>query len=173
MKKIYSLLLLVFLMNGAGNAADPHELRSSDTTKNQPVEAPAGGKAKITDTRKNKPQFLKTGISISLKPFKPLILKSSGQKPFQEEEKVLSNVKIYPNPVHDQLNLSYRVNKDSNVTIQIMDVLGNEIATLLSQKLSTGEQLNSFDISSRLNSGFYFLRISAGGETVIKRISVL
>lgn len=175
MKKLYSLLLFVFIINGAGNAAGTQELRPSDTTKNHPAASQPAGKSKITDTRKDKPGFLKTGINISLKPFIPTIFKkdTENKKPLQEDDKLLSNVKVYPNPVQDELNLSYRVNKDSNVTIQIMDVLGNEIATLLSQKLTAGEQLNTFNISARLNSGFYFLRLTAGSETVVKRISVL
>jgi hypothetical protein len=55
-----------------------------------------------------------------------------------------------------------------------MDILGNEITTLLSQRLSAGEQSNSFPISSSLSSGYYFIRFMvAGGQPVIKRISVL
>ena len=54
-----------------------------------------------------------------------------------------------------------------------MDVLGNEILTLLSEHISAGEQTNSFNIASKLSSGFYFVRIVAGSESVIKRISIL
>ena len=54
-----------------------------------------------------------------------------------------------------------------------MDVLGNEITTLLSQKLMAGEQNSSFNVASRLSSGFYFLRFVVGDEVVVKRISVL
>jgi hypothetical protein len=54
-----------------------------------------------------------------------------------------------------------------------MDVLGNEISTLLSQRLQAGEQLNSFPIASSLNSGYYFIRVIVGNETIVKRISVL
>ncbi|EOR95682.1 hypothetical protein ADIARSV_0995 [Arcticibacter svalbardensis MN12-7] len=87
--------------------------------------------------------------------------------------KVLNNVKVYPNPAEDQITISYTLTKESTVTIKIMDVLGNEIATLLSQRLPSGEQNNSFNIASRLNSGYYFIRLLAGNETVIKRISIL
>lgn len=134
---------------------------------------------KITDTRLNKPAFLKNGVMVNFVPFKPakdkLFAGGAGSKTFKpgDSDKVLNNVKVYPNPVSDQLNLSYSISKDANVTIKIMDVLGNEITTLLTERLSAGEQANSFNIASRLSSGFYFIRVSVAGEIITKRISVL
>ncbi len=131
---------------------------------------------KITDTRPNKPTELQKGIGIKVVPFKPIPVKITNVGPNALKsfptDKVLNNVKVYPNPVADQLNLTYQVSKEANVTIKIMDVLGNEVVTLLSQRQSAGEKISSFDISSRLNSGFYFIRLIVGNETVVKRISV-
>jgi hypothetical protein len=132
---------------------------------------------KITDTRVNKPAFLKNGVMVNFVPFKPSKDKVFAGSPktvrAADNDKVLNNVKVYPNPVADHLNLSYSISKDANVIIKIMDVLGNEVTTLLTERLSAGEQSNSFNIASRLNSGFYFIRVSVSGETVTKRISVL
>ena len=88
-------------------------------------------------------------------------------------QKPIDNVKIYPNPVSDQLNLTYYLKKDGLVTIKILDVLGNDIYTLLNQKLVAGTQTNKFIIESKLNTGFYFVRIVAGSDSIVKRISVL
>lgn len=149
---------------GRGQGSGP------DSTKN---------KTKITDTRSNKPG----GVKVNVVPFKPAdkVFGNTSSQPAKTiiknidtgEDKILNNVKVYPNPVSDMLNLSYRVKKDSNVTIKIMDVLGNEVVTLLSERMSAGEQNNTFNIAYKLNSGFYFLRLVVGNETVIKRISVL
>lgn len=132
---------------------------------------------KITDTRLNKPAFLKNGVMVNFVPFKPSKEKVFAGSPKSikqsDNDKVLNNVKVYPNPVADHLNLSYSISKDANVIIKIMDVLGNEVTTLLTERLSAGEQSNSFNIASRLNSGFYFIRVSVSGETVTKRISIL
>ncbi|MXV52580.1 T9SS type A sorting domain-containing protein [Pedobacter sp. HMF7647] len=133
---------------------------------------------KIYDTRPNKPSYLKTTVGVDFTPFNPFNTKTSTlpgatpKNPQQDNDKILSNVKVFPNPVTDQINLSYHVTKESNVTIKIMDVLGNEVATLLSERTSSGEQLNTFNISSKLNSGFYFIRLMVGNETIVKRISV-
>lgn len=137
--------------------------------------------AKITDTRKDKPSFLNKGVKINFVPFKPTEIKAAvpattagapKNNPVQDN-KVLTNVKVYPNPVEDEINFSYHISRESNVTIKIMDVLGNPITTLLSQKLPAGEQLNTFNVASKLNSGIYFVRIMVGNEPIVKRISVL
>ncbi|WP_423147290.1 T9SS type A sorting domain-containing protein [Rubrolithibacter danxiaensis] len=173
MKKLYSLFFSFFIFLNASAAfksilyAAEREL--SDTSKTKTP-------AKITDTRPDKPPFLNSGVGINLVPFKPNT-KSATIAPIknngQEDDKVISNVKVYPNPIEDSVNLSYNLNKESNVTIKIMDILGNEITTLLSQKIPAGEQLNTFNIASKLNSGFYFIRLIVGSESVVKRISVL
>ena len=183
MKKNYlstvtNLLVTVMLMSVSGlvQAGIP-QVNMSDTTNSR--------KPKITDTRKNKPAYLKNGVKVNFIPFKPQVDKVFGNTSsvppkikevdttLDDDNKVLNNVKVYPNPVTEQLNLTYLVNKDSNVTIMIMDVLGNEVATLFSERLPAGQQNHSFNIASKLTSGFYFVRLMVGTETVIKRISVL
>ncbi len=93
--------------------------------------------------------------------------------PNAESDKLISRVKVFPNPVSDQINLSFKLSKDNTVSIKLMDALGNEIMTLLSQRLTAGEQTHSFSIENKLSSGYYFIRLVAGSETVIKRVSVL
>lgn len=134
---------------------------------------------KITDTRLNKPAYLKNGVKVNFVPFKPIkdnLFTSTkvmtGIKT-SLNDKVLNNVKVYPNPISDQLNLSFNISKDATVTVKIMDVLGNEITTLLSERVSAGDQNKPFQIASRITSGFYFIRVSAGSEVITKRISVL
>ena len=96
------------------------------------------------------------------------------QAPDKGEEKVLNDVKVYPNPVSNQLNLTYRITKDTNLTIKIMDVLGNEVAILFSKQVPTGEQMHTFSTPANLNSGgIYFVQILAGEETIVKRIYVM
>lgn len=90
------------------------------------------------------------------------------------KDKLLTVVKIYPNPVEDQLNIILLIGKDgTQTTIKIIDLLGNEVVTLANERLNAGEQTKSFTIPSRLNAGIYFLRVMAGAESQVKRISVL
>ncbi|QNL49436.1 T9SS type A sorting domain-containing protein [Olivibacter sp. SDN3] len=124
-------------------------------------------KSRVSDNKDYKIDNLHFGF----KPFAPV----SGMQKLtnNESDKVLSNVKVFPNQISDQISLSFKLNKDSNVSIKIMDALGNEVSTLLSQRLSSGEQNNSFNVGGKLNQGFYFIRVVAGTETIVKRIEVL
>ena len=134
---------------------------------------------KITDTRLNKPAYLKNGVKVNFIPFKPAKDNFFGNTKIMnasksgDNDKVLNNVKVYPNPISDQLNLSFSMSKDANVIVKIMDVLGNEITTLLSERVAAGDQTKPFTIASRITSGFYFIRVSVGSEIITKRISVL
>src|SRR5690606_23034771 len=68
-------------------------------------------------------------------------------------EKLLSSVKVFPNPIVDQISLSYRLDKQSSVSIKVMDALGNEVMTLLNQELDAGPQSHVFDTNNKLTNG--------------------
>jgi len=88
-------------------------------------------------------------------------------------EKMLVVLKVYPNPVDDQVNLLVRIDRETSFSVKVVDLLGNEVVTLANERIAPGEQTKSYTIPNRLNSGIYFLRIAAGSETLVKRISVL
>lgn len=89
------------------------------------------------------------------------------------KQKILSVLKIYPNPVSEQININLRLDRDISFSVKITDILGNDVATLANERSSAGEQTKTYTIPSRLNPGIYYLKILAGGEQVVKKISVL
>jgi hypothetical protein len=115
----------------------------------------------------------KNGLHLVLPPIKPAIISTTRLTVAKNDDKLLNNVQVYPNPVTDQINLKYELSRNSNVTIKIMDVLGNDVITIFSQRVEPGEKVYTYSINNKLNRGFYFVRIVAGPESVIKRISVL
>jgi hypothetical protein len=115
----------------------------------------------------------KNGLHLVLPPLKPAVISTQKVSVYKPDDKLLNNVQVYPNPVTDQINLKYDLSRYSNVTIKIMDVLGNDIITLFSQRVDPGEKNFNYSLNSKLSRGFYFVRIVAGTESVIKRISVL
>ncbi|WP_316831066.1 T9SS type A sorting domain-containing protein [Pedobacter aquatilis] len=125
-------------------------------------------------------------IKANIQPYRPLYMSLAGGSMFNSysasvkgtsissKDKLLTIVKIYPNPVEDQLNIILSIGKDgTQTTIKIIDLLGNEVVTLANERLNAGEQTKTFAIPSRLNAGIYFLRVVAGTESQVKRISVL
>lgn len=177
----YLRFLVLFIVLGIIMPRNTYGYNSSQPAGPDTSKVKAKVSAKITDTRVNKPAYLKNGVKVNFIPFKPgkdaffgnTTIMGSPKPVAVSTEKILNNVKVYPNPISDYLNLTYSINRDVNVTIKIMDVLGNEITTLFAERLTEGEHSNSFSIASRITSGFYFIRVSVGNEIITKRISVL
>jgi hypothetical protein len=115
----------------------------------------------------------KNSLHLVLPPIRPAVMSTTKVNVYKPDDKLLNNVQVYPNPVTEMVNLKYELSRNSNVTIKIMDVLGNEIITTFSQRVEAGEKTFSYQLNGKLTRGFYFVRIMAGTESVIKRISVL
>lgn len=90
----------------------------------------------------------------------------------ESAEKVITNVKVMYNPVAEQINVSFKLNKQSSVAIKLMDALGNEVLNLSNATLEAGNQNLSFETEGKVSPGFYFVRVGSGTETVVKRISI-
>ncbi|WP_428330181.1 T9SS type A sorting domain-containing protein [Mucilaginibacter sp.] len=121
---------------------------------------------------KNSKSGSKNNLHLVLPPMRPAVISTTKVMVAKPDDKLLNNVQVYPNPVTDQINLKYDLSRYSNVNIKIMDVLGNDIITLFSQRVEPGEKTFSYPLNNKLNRGFYFVRVVAGTESVIKRISV-
>lgn len=90
----------------------------------------------------------------------------------KDAEKIITNVKVFYNPIAEQVAVAFKLTKSGNVSIKVMDALGNEMLTLHNGNLEEGMQSLSFDTAGKLTTGFYFVRVSSGSETIIKRISI-
>lgn len=161
--KIYSriLLLAVAMLMSFTMVATPKQ--KGDTTL-----------LRLTRLSKKDKNVLKT-YHVNFPAIKPIPVpanKTTSSTAYAED-KLLTNVQVYPNPVIDQINLKYSISKASNVNIKIMDVLGNEVINLFSQHVEPGEFKAVYTLKGKLNSGFYFVRVVVGTESVIKRISIL
>jgi hypothetical protein len=120
-----------------------------------------------------KNSYLKNGLHLALPPLKPAATSTLKINVIRTDDKLLNDVQVYPNPVTDQINVKYVLSRNAIVTVKVMDVLGNDVITLLSQRIGSGEQSFSYPLNNKLARGFYFVRVVAGTESVIKRISVL
>ena len=87
--------------------------------------------------------------------------------------KILTVLKVYPNPVTDQINVSLRLDRESMLSVKITDLLLNDVVRLGNERCAAGEQTKTYTIPNKLNPGMYFLKIEAGGEPKVLKISVL
>jgi hypothetical protein len=78
----------------------------------------------------------------------------------------------YPNPFNPATNLEFRIPKSGFVSLQVYDILGNEVATLVNEERTAGNYEIRFDASS-LTSGVYFYRLSVDNFVGIKKMTLL
>lgn len=116
-------------------------------------------------------------IKANFQPYKPSTLSynpyGNGSGSPAKSTKILTVLKVYPNPVNDQVNISLRLDREIMLSVKITDLLGNDVIRLANERAPAGEQTKTYNISNKLNPGMYFLKIEAGGEPKVMRISVL
>ena len=78
----------------------------------------------------------------------------------------------YPNPFNPTTKISYQIFKRGFVSLKIFDVLGNEIATLVSEEKTAGEYEVNFSGLS-LSTGIYFYRLQSGGYSITKKMTLV
>ena len=78
----------------------------------------------------------------------------------------------YPNPFNPVSKIKYRIPHRSMVKLQVFDILGNEISTLVNTEQTAGSYEVEFN-GSNLASGIYFYRLNAGEFTSVKKMLLL
>ncbi|MBN1481375.1 T9SS C-terminal target domain-containing protein [candidate division KSB1 bacterium] len=79
----------------------------------------------------------------------------------------------YPNPFNSQTTITYNIGKQTHVTIEIYNLWGQRIKTLVDEKKDIGIYTITWDAPSR-PSGVYFIRLltSGGYHQVIKTVLI-
>nr|MBP6673432.1 T9SS type A sorting domain-containing protein [Bacteroidota bacterium] len=79
----------------------------------------------------------------------------------------------YPNPFNPSTTLSFTVQVSGLTTLKIYDPLGREVSILVNEHLEAGAyHKRTFD-ASRLASGIYIARLTNGGVSQIKKMSLI
>ncbi|WP_337865051.1 T9SS type A sorting domain-containing protein [Ignavibacterium sp.] len=77
----------------------------------------------------------------------------------------------YPNPFNPSTTISFTIPQSEFVTLKVYDVLGNEVAMLVTEYKSAGTYNVQFSTNNlHLSSGIYFYRIQAGQFNEVKKM---
>ena len=87
----------------------------------------------------------------------------------------------YPNPFNSSTKIKISIPQDlkretRNVTLKVYDILGNEVATLVNEKLPAGEyeiEFNPGSVNIEAPSSIYFYRLKAGGYAETRKMLLL
>ncbi|MBI2429298.1 MAG: T9SS type A sorting domain-containing protein [Ignavibacteriales bacterium] len=92
------------------------------------------------------------------------------------ENKISPNVyalgQNYPNPFNPVTTIQYEIAASSHVTIKIYDIVGRQVAVVVNELKKPGAYKIIFD-ATRIASGVYYYKLSAGSFTDIKKMVVV
>jgi FG-GAP-like repeat/FlgD Ig-like domain len=82
-----------------------------------------------------------------------------------------------PNPARDQALVSFTLPQNENVSLAVYDMAGRRLRTLNSGAMDAGPHQLPFDLKDQagraMPSGLYFLRLEAGGRTLVRRLAIV
>jgi endoglucanase len=78
----------------------------------------------------------------------------------------------YPNPFNPTTVINFQVSAHSYTTLKIYDLIGREVATLVSEELTAGKHSRHWNAAS-MPSGVYFYRLQAGSFSETKKLILL
>jgi hypothetical protein len=78
----------------------------------------------------------------------------------------------YPNPFNPSTTISFNLSEASNVSLKVYNVLGQEVVSLLNDKMSSGIHQINFD-AANLKSGTYYYRIETDSFSEVKKMILL
>jgi hypothetical protein len=78
----------------------------------------------------------------------------------------------YPNPFNPSTTISFGLPSRSFVSLKVLDVIGREVATIVSEELQAGNHSRQWH-AVNMTSGIYFFRMQAGYFTETKKLLLL
>lgn len=78
----------------------------------------------------------------------------------------------YPNPFNPSTSIAFDLPADATVALEVFDVIGRPVTTLLRERRSAGTHVVTFDAGS-LPSGIYFYRLTAGSAVSTRRMALI
>lgn len=78
----------------------------------------------------------------------------------------------YPNPFNPTTTISFSLPSRSFVSLKVFNVLGREVATIVSEELPAGNYIRQWNAAGAA-SGVYYYRASAGRFTETKKMVLL
>ena len=92
-----------------------------------------------------------------------------------KEEKINNSFHLYqnfPNPFNPTTTIKYRIDRDGFVKLTLLNIIGEEIKTLVTEKQYSGSHSIVFD-GSKFSSGIYFYKLEFNSQILINKLILL
>ncbi|MBS1261491.1 MAG: hypothetical protein MAG453_00816 [Calditrichaeota bacterium] len=94
-----------------------------------------------------------------------------GEEVWRFQPATFVTLDAYPNPFNTTATVRYSLAKPGEVTLDVYDLLGRRVASLVRGLRAPGAHTVTFDASA-LASGPYFLRLTAGAQSATRKITL-
>jgi len=78
----------------------------------------------------------------------------------------------YPNPFNPSTNIEFTLTQNTHATLEVFDMLGQRVATLVNQVMPAGTHTARFD-AANLSSGMYIYRLQAGNTILTRKLTLI
>jgi len=78
----------------------------------------------------------------------------------------------YPNPFNPSTQITFAIPQAGNVSLEVFNVVGQKVATLVNAPMSAGYHTVSFD-ATNLSSGMLIYRITVGNQVQVKQMMLI
>ena len=86
--------------------------------------------------------------------------------------KMFSLSQNYPDPFNPTTTISFSLPSQSFVSLKVYDIIGREVATIISGEMSAGTYSRQWN-ATKMSSGIYFYRLQSGSYTQTKKLVLL
>jgi hypothetical protein len=90
---------------------------------------------------------------------------------------VILNSSNYPNPFNPETTISYHIPKKGNVTVDIYNIKGQKVKSLLKEEQEAGKHSiiwkGNNDQGQKVSSGTYLYRVKSGDEEIVNKMMLV
>lgn len=83
----------------------------------------------------------------------------------------VSTFTVYPNPFNETANIEFSLIKDENVVLNVYNMLGEKVYSVNNGTMSQGEHMIQLN-GANLSSGLYMVSLTAGDNTITRKVSL-
>jgi thiol-disulfide isomerase/thioredoxin len=88
-----------------------------------------------------------------------------------ETNATVSSMEVFPNPASENVQLNYELTKNSDVTLNLVNTLGQSVRTIAMGEIAAGKQTATVPVAD-LKAGVYFIQLTTAEGVISRRVVI-